>query len=353
VSTCWAKEIERHTDAARSVAARLLGRAVLSVEPIGGGRNSRVYRVIDAERRAYALKAYFRHPADPRDRQAVEFEALRFLWENGLRDVPQPLATDEHTGHALYVFVEGRRPAPAEIGTGDIDAAVAFLGRLKDLTEQPGAENLPAAAEACFSGDALWHNLQSRLERLTAARQDPPSGSALREFMREELLPAADRIAAWGRRQYPFDRELRDQLRTLSPSDFGFHNAVRRESGDWVFLDFEYFGWDDPGKTIADFLLHPAMDLTPAQKRQFVRGVLTRFSGDAELRRRLTALFPLFGLKWCTILLNEFVPEDLLRREFAASAEHDRQSVLNEQLAKARRMLQQVCSEYERFPYGD
>ena len=52
-------------------------------------------------------------------------------------------------------------------------------------------------------------------------------------------------------------RSFPQRLRVLSPSDFGFHNALRRPDGTIVFVDFEYFGWDDPAKMMADAMLHP------------------------------------------------------------------------------------------------
>jgi hypothetical protein len=69
VDTCSAHDGEAQPTEARNAAARLLGGGVQSIEPLGGGRNSRVYRVLGADGRSYALKAYFRHPADPRDRR--------------------------------------------------------------------------------------------------------------------------------------------------------------------------------------------------------------------------------------------------------------------------------------------
>ena len=57
-------------------------------------------------------------------------------------------------------------------------------------------------------------------------------------------------------------------MQVLSPSDFGFHNAILKESGDLVFLDFEYFGRDDPVKLMADFIWHPGMKLSNLQKRR-------------------------------------------------------------------------------------
>jgi hypothetical protein len=126
-----------------------------------------------------------------------------------------------------------------------------------------------------------------------------------------------------------------------------------RGGQEWVFLDFEYFGWDDPAKTVSDFLLHPGMELTESGKKWFVRGLRESFFGSAAFAERLRRVYPMYGLIWCLILLNEFMPEHLLRRQFASARPRDRQAVQQEQLAKARRMLQRVCHEYETFPYFD
>ena len=59
----------------------------------------------------------------------------------------------------------------------------------------------------------------------------------------------------------------------------------------------------------------------------------------------------MFGLKWCLILLNEFVPESLGRREFAGGGDMDRETLQLQQLSKARDMLNRVAKEYRDFPY--
>ena len=78
----------------------------------------------------------------------------------------------------------------------------------------------------------------------------------------------------------PVEAELPVEQRTLSPSDFGFHNALRRPDGRVVFLDLEYFGWDDPAKMISDFLLHPALErFYPPSKRIVIPERLTVCGG--------------------------------------------------------------------------
>jgi hypothetical protein len=126
---------------------------------------------------------------------------------------------------------------------------------------------------------------------------------------------------------------------------------LRLHDGTIVFLDFEYFGWDDPAKMVSDFLLHPAMELDDRLRRRFLRGVAEGFYGYPELAGRIQALYPVFGLKWCLILLNEFATEHLQRRVFASDVPLDPEEVRSEQLSKSRHMLQRVLDEYQKFPY--
>ncbi len=353
MSVFLTQNVESIIDAAQHVAAGLLDQDVALVEPIGGGGNSRVYRVVGGDGQSYALKLYFRAPSDPRDRLGTEFEAFQFLWEHGVRGVPRPLAADRQAGAAVYEYIAGRKIAAAEISTAEMDVAAGFLDQLRSLAAEPASQRLPPAAEAFFTGPELLANLQNRLDRLRQRQPDAARSPALENFLEETLLPAFQEITAWSRSHPWFGAELPPAQRTLSPSDFGFHNAIRRDDGQWVFLDFEYFGWDDPAKMLCDFLLHPAMCLSVACKRQFARHLLAQFGGHAAFAQRVARVYPLFGLKWCLILLNEFLPEHFLRRQFASAARGDRQAVQREQLAKARQMLDQVYPNYEPFPYCD
>jgi hypothetical protein len=63
------------------------------------------------------------------------------------------------------------------------------------------------------------------------------------------------------------------------------------------------------------------------------------FAADADLPERLALSYPLFAIKWCAIVLNEFLPDFLERREFAVRGSVDREDVRMRQLAKARKML--------------
>jgi hypothetical protein len=331
----------------KAIAEKLLGASVEALDPVDGGRNSRVYRLVVAPSRFYAFKTYFRHASDSRSRMRTEFESLTFLWENGERHVPQPVAASDEHDCAVYQWIDGEKILSGGVTEKLLHAATAFLSRLAALKHRPGNHRLPPASEACFSGRAIVEVLRGRLQPLLDRSGHPE----LATFLAHHLVPALDSICQWSRARLgdSFDRDLPQEARTLSPSDFGFHNALR-VPGDVVFLDLEYFGWDDPAKMICDFLLHPAMSLSPALKHDFAAAMRHEFP---EARDRVEAFYPLFGLKWCLILLNEFLPAHLLRRRFAGLNERDRAARQAEQLAKAATMLRTVCAQYNRFPYVD
>ncbi len=310
-------------DEVAALAHRLLGTQPGRIDPVGGGGNNRIYRV-ELAGGPVALKGYRVDDGDTRDRLGQEWAALSLVSRHLPESVPQPIACDRSAGWAAYEWVAGEKIGAAS--ESDIDAAVAFLGRLLDLRHDPGAAGLSLASEACLSLSELSAQIGRRLDRLAGIEAISPFLGQVRETF---ALLAGD------------GPELPPGLRILSPSDFGFHNALRRPDGQLVFLDFEYFGWDDPAKLASDIHWHPGMALTPAQRARFALGLEGVFGGDPGYRERLPRYRPLIGLRWCLILLNEFLPAGLARRRHAGRAE-DAEAARNRQLAKARALYSEV-----------
>ena len=82
--------VDVQIEALKTAAANLLSAPVTALEEVGGGRNSRVYRLRVEPHQSYALKAYFRHASETRARMETEFSSLEFLWSGGVRNIPQP-----------------------------------------------------------------------------------------------------------------------------------------------------------------------------------------------------------------------------------------------------------------------
>ena len=137
-------------------------------------------------------------------------------------------------------------------------------------------------------------------------------------------------------------------------SDFGFHNAILKESGDLVFLDFEYFGRDDPVKLMADFIWHPGMKLSHSQKIDWVKGAFRIFDDNLGLSKRFSSALPLYGLKWSLIVLNEFLEDGWHKRSYANNnLKNLHNKKLASQLIKDKDICEQIQITNMKCPYID
>ncbi|MGH2363547.1 MAG: phosphotransferase [Chloroflexota bacterium] len=315
----------------------------VQLTPLAGGGNNRVFRVDLASGEPYLLKWYFQDAWQERDRLTAEFSFLEFAWESGIRCVPRPVARHESEPIALYEFVAGDPVRPAEVGATDILGACRFVADLQVARGRLVATRLTSGAEACFSLAAHVECLARRVERLLRRHSDSQVDREMHDFVLDMLAPSADDVAESVRATVSLDafvRELPLPQRCLSPSDFGFHNALRRPDGSLCFLDFEYAGWDDPARVICDFFCQVAVPV-PREHLPLMAQKFEELWPEADILRRVNRLLPLYVLKWSCILLNEFLSEGQSRRQFALELD-DLTARKRQQLAKARAMADSV-----------
>jgi hypothetical protein len=321
-----------NSDALIRAARAMLDVPISGMEQIGGGRNSQVFK-LTSSCGDYLLKRYC-----AAQRLDVEFSAFSFLRAQGITAVPEAIASDRDNAIGIYVFVAGEPVSSGNVTGRDIADCVDFIGQLKSVR---GPDTIQDAAEAFFCLADIEANVRARLGRLEKRERDSSAEGELAAFLDQRFCPVLERAVRSARQSYAGmgmtpSQPLAVEDRILSPSDFGFHNAVRT-AGGMVFVDFEYFGWDDPAKLVSDFMLHPGMDIPMAARQRFRDEVIGNL-GAPDLAWRQEALLPVFGLKWCLILLNEFLRTDYARREFAGVV-GGRDAVLKRQLRKAEAML--------------
>ncbi len=291
------------------VATDLAGSIGLShpdtVTPLPGGRNNQVWKVECGGSR-FLLKRYFWSKDDSRDRLGQEWAFLSYLRSIGCAAAPAPLAISSAERSALLEFIDGN-PVP-DVTLSDIESAADFFLRINAGRDRAGS--LPLVSEGCLSLEEHLEVVSGRVNRLEAITPDDPDHAAAVDFVKTVLVPLWCRIEK--RIRSCADRELANVLpvqeRCLSPSDFGFHNALREPGGRLRFLDFEYAGWDDPAKTIIDFCNQPDRILPDDLAQAFRSRVVTVVSERPSLLRRLDLLEPLYQLKWACICLNGFLP---------------------------------------------
>ncbi len=278
------------------MAQSLLPSAVDRVASAGSGANSHVYRV-ECEGAVYALKQYPRLDKDPRPRQETEWRALTFMRLHGMENVPRAIKRSDDGRFTLLDWVEGR---PIDkYSDDDLTALIRFVIGVFKLSEKEGAQDFGPASEACLSTEDIIVQVSFRLRQL----RDVPF---LGDFIEGNLRTAFEYLSARTKRSRTAGAVV-SQHRRLVPADTGFHNALRqRHTGRLVFLDFDYFGWDDPVKLASDIMLHPAMLL---EKHEAIRVAMVLGAAvpeDRAFRDRLQDRLKLLALRWALIVLKPF-----------------------------------------------
>ena len=324
----------------REKISSLMGSSIETVAKCHGGRNNQVYRVKLSDGRKVVVKKYAPIDSLGRDRRKTEYDAITFLFRHGVRSIPVPLGTDPELNIALYSYVAADHLRTGDINEQLIDSIGEFYGNLRTLGSRPGAERFDNASEAFFHGSAIVDNLSARLDRLDRLKDCGKAIGALHDFVSLELRPSVTRAiaSAVDLDRSLFDCALPGRWRMLSPSDVGFHNILRDRSSQLVFLDFEYFGWDDPAKLISDFLTQHDFELPLAMGTRFLALMLDVCGEDTKLPQRLKIYFPIFRAKKAMIALNEFVPGEAARREASTGVRVD-DELLNRQLTVARNVM--------------
>jgi Phosphotransferase enzyme family len=291
---------------------------------LSGGKNNQVYRVDTDAGEALVLKHYFSDPRDPRDRLAAEWDFLQLTWSRGVRVVPEPLARDVASKTGLYGFVPGRKLKPSEVGQQHINAAIDFVLAVNAAPRTP--EALAPASEACFSLADHLATVERRVARLGSLDAETPHAAQAQRFVTEALLPAWAAVRARLTRDaaaagLEMDQVLRPEQCCVSPSDFGFHNALADADGRLTFLDFEYAGSDDPAKLVSDFFCQPEIPAPLLYHAGFLARLADGLALDDAGRARCRILLDAYRIKWICILLNDFLPLGAARRSFADAGE--------------------------------
>jgi hypothetical protein len=303
-----------------------------------GGGNSKVYQITDGKNTRYALKIYPDLSIDSRPRLKTESSAIKLLWSNDL-PVPKLICSDLNLNWGIYQWLEGEANQVPDFEF--IYQSVFFIKELnRRVKNHLDSYLFSNASEACLSGEDLSMQIDKRLQNLKKV-----GSKELDVFLNKSFLPKyvyfisrAKSLLRGG-----FARTLEKRFQIVSPSDFGSHNAVKSENQQYYFYDFEYFGFDDPVKLVSDYLWHPGMILDDQKKLKWLELTGELFAEDPQYMDRLSAYNPLFGLRWCLIMLNEFLPNRLIMREHSGRMnDADVAMVLHNQMNKAKNILKEI-----------
>lgn len=314
---------------------------VVAIEQISVGGNNRTFKV-HTRKNICILKKYFRHAGDSRNRLESEYAFLTYAGKVAARWTPGVKARNDEYGLALYEYIEGKPFFSSDLAAMDIFNAAQFFIELNKSEHKKFATGLPLASEACFSIKAHIDVVKNRVDRLCAFSPENQLDRSALEFILKlrEVLKGVIATVLKEARESGIDAfsDLRPEQRCVSPSDFGFHNAIKDIKGYSKFIDFEYAGWDDPAKMVGDFFSQLAVPVPSKYFQEFTEKCMSPFSDAENSIKRAYLLAPLYRIKWCCIVLNVFLPVNLARRKFAVAELNEGEYKLN-QLEKAQKLF--------------
>jgi thiamine kinase-like enzyme len=320
---------------------------VESIEKLKGRGNSAIYKLHLSNANKSALKIY--PEISYHDRLGSEFKSTKIFKELNINNVQRPISFDSSLGIASYEWIEGERIS--SYGIKELKAALSFLSDLHQNSKAEQFKNFPMASDACTKGSDIEIQIKRRLlqfDELSTKYSD------LEQFLKNDFKPLFKEIISWSQASWPSSSSYivpieKNEL-ILSPSDFGFHNSLCSQNENLIFHDFEYFGWDDPVKLISDFSHNAAMNLTKEIEQLWFSEVSEIYG--KHLLGRLSAAWPMYGLNWCLIILNEFKDEVWSRR---CSSDDSKSNLRDEhlaiQLAKSKNKLNVLAVNYENKHY--
>ncbi len=304
----------------------------LKTERIDEGGNNQAFKLF-TETNSYLLKKYFYSEEDTRDRLGNEFSFSNYAYDNNIREIAQPIYSNKKEKIAVFEFINGTKIKKVE--KEHINSAMNFIVRLNKHRLSETGKNLPLASEAVFSIDKHIELIENRIKKLEQLENE----AELHIFLNNQLKPYWEKAK---QKALSYDLELSNEDICISPSDFGFHNALIDENKNIFFIDFEYAGRCDPAKLISDFFCQPEVPINLKYRNLFIDTLSPIFTEKLHLKERVDALYCLFRTKWVCIILNEFLKTGKERRLFANS-NNSIKLKQKEQLAKAKQYLKELA----------
>ncbi len=309
--------------------------------PIKGGRNNRAYKILYKGKICF-MKQY--NISSGYQRLEAEYSFLNHAIQCNSLHVTTPIFRNKKLGIGIYHYIEGNPYKKGDITNHDIQEALKFISVINQDRSKPSAKTMQRASEACFSIAEHIAQINNRLTKLSQMIPYDDIDYEAHHFIENELK------AAWSylenkilKKENPCHSFLNQKLdwedRVISPSDFGFHNALKLPNEKVMFVDFEYSGWDDPAKLVGDFFNQIEIPVPIKYFTEFTENVSKLVYHSDEMIERTKLLLPLYSIKWCCIVLNYFLPDGKLQKEFVLPIKYEDRKL---QLQKAKLILKNL-----------
>ena len=288
--------------------ARQLGAAEESLIQLHGGINNRVYKFGEGTT-SRVVKGYRDIELEKPDRMGAEVSFLNYSALVAPNYVPRLFHVDSQRRCIIIEYLEGTKFTEGEpVTQSEVQTAKDFYRKLNEHSKLAQQMITLDAKDGFLRLSEHITNLRHRISEMGIDHLPDRNQNNAKQLL-ILLSRLIDLVGEW------FNHLITDskinysidiRQRCVSPSDFGFHNAIKTKDGI-KFFDFEFSGWDDPAKTSIDFMLQPRVSM------KFVQTPIDQVFSESPATKsqlRAVALNLILRLKWVCIHLA------ILRRDF-------------------------------------
>jgi len=278
-------------------------------EKLSGGINNQVY-LCRSEHGNWVIKGYPVPKPGQRDRMKAEVDFLRYSAHVAQGFAPVLVEVDTSRRCTVMEHIQGDSyPEGCSPCESDLKAAFEFIHKLNSDMELAAQMIKMDAADGFLS---LRQHMTNVRERMSAMGTEhlPHQYQAQARIIIDELYAHTEIVEK--RLESKINSSMVEDTLSpdgccVSPSDFGFHNAIRMQKGV-KFIDFEFAGWDDPCKLCVDFVLQQRNPV-PLKSIDIVARL---FPGrETIVKDRIYALTEILSLKWLCIIMGILDPNKL------------------------------------------
>ena len=282
-----------------------------------------------------------------RQRFHAELNAESILKKSEYLNVPKILFWEENLRVIIFEWIDGARFTETNLTLKDFfDEALHFIAELKFISRTTQNNQSIPASDSLLDVNGFMVRLVARMEALSRLEGANPLLGEMKSFLRDDVAPLCKRQMKFLTQHLQASNSILylDQSdRILSPSDCGTHNVLVGDKLWWV--DFEFFGWDDPVKLILDIMLHPAMKKDEESRSDFLTAARSLFREDIYFDERFKCFYPIVALNWVLIVLNDFL--DVKEKVSTVFKCDDNDEAISRQLSKARDYFEVSRSRFE------
>jgi thiamine kinase-like enzyme len=299
------------------------------INKLRGGINNQVY-VCSKGGHKFVIKGYPAKASSKHDRMRAETDFLEFAQHLAPNYVPGLIAQDSERRCIVLDYIEGAPYKEGEkLSESDVNCAISFIRALNQNKSVTNNFEMQQAADGFTRISDHIENVQNRIEALKVDH--------LPKHFQLLAIEALDKLKTrWERVKLETENSLArgdvvnvlsEKYQCYSPSDFGFHNAIKTADGV-KFIDFEFAGKDDPAKTVSDFFLQPRIPV----KQQYISKLINAFQdriNKSDLEKRTRILSGVLKIKWMSIILAILNPKRFDGLLHTAEMDNDSNFVMN------------------------